>query len=302
MQSRIIYCSHPIFAILLVKHKWVGKKQMTTKILTLKTVFKSTAALLIFTTLSFAASAYAITTLSETYTSSGNLVAGSLVSLNKNSEDHVTASSTDNANNLFGVVINNGNSLLTLGTGTSNQVQVATSGVEEVLVSDINGPVSAGDPITASPIAGVGMTATQNVRIIGIAQSDLKGTEQSYKDKNGKTGSAHIGTIPVNVNVSYFYKQPDKTVIPSALQNLANSLAGKKVNPLPIIISAGIFLVTLIVIASIVYSMIKSSIVSVGRNPMSQSAIYRDMVQMSALVVGIVVVAVVAIYLILTKL
>lgn len=247
-------------------------------------------------------SVYAVTTLSQGYSTTDNLSAGYLVSLNKDKSDTVSAATAENADALFGVVINSGNSLLSVSNGGQHQVQVATSGVQQVLVSDFNGPISEGDPITASPIAGVGMKATSNVRIIGIAQTALKGNSESYKTKDGKTGQADIGTVPLNVNVSYFYKQPDKTIIPAAIQNIANSLAGKKVDTLPILISAGLFIVTLIVVVSIIYSMIRSSIISVGRNPMSQSAIYRDMIQMSALVVGIIAVAVVAIYLILTKL
>lgn len=248
------------------------------------------------------ANVYAVTTLSQSLASSSNLSVGSLVSLSPNASDQVVAADTDNVSDLYGVVIDGSNSLLSVGTNQSSQVQVATSGVQEVLVSDINGPVVAGDPITASPIAGVGMLAAQNVKIIGVSESALHGAKQTYKTKNGASGSADIGSVPVDVNVSYFYKQPVKTIIPSALQNVVNSLAGKQVNPLPIIVSAAIFLIMIIVVASIVYSMIRSSIISVGRNPMSQSAIYRDMVQMSALVVGIIAVAVAAIYLILTKL
>lgn len=275
---------------------------MATKNLTMRKSIKSAALVIAFLLFSLTASAYAVTTLSQSYATSGKLVAGSLVSMDKNQPDHVNPATTDNVSNLYGVVINDGNSLLTVGTGKENQIQVATSGLQQVLVSDINGPVEIGDGITASPIPGVGMVATKNVKIIGTAQANLNGVKQTFKAKDGKTGSAKIGSVPININVAYFYKQPDKTIIPSTLQNLANSLAGRRVDALPIIISAAIFLVTLIVVASIVYSMIKSSITSVGRNPMSQSAIYRDMVQMSALVVGIIAVGVVSIYLILTKL
>lgn len=260
------------------------------------------ASALLVMTLGLASGAHAVTTLSESYSASGNLVPGSLVSLDKNASDTVDSADTDNVNNLYGVVISGDNSLLSVGNGQTSQVQVATNGVQQVLVSDINGPISAGDPITASPIPGVGMKATQNVKIIGVSQTDLKGTKQTYKTKSGSSGSSNIGSVAIDVNVSYFYKQPDKTIIPSALQNVANSLAGKKVDALPIIVSAVIFLIMIIVVASIVYSMIRSSIISVGRNPMSQSAIYRDMIQMSALVVGIIAVAIAAIYLILTKL
>jgi hypothetical protein len=82
---------------------------------------------------------------------------------------------------------------------------------------------------------------------------------------------------------------------------VANALAGKTVNTTPIIISAVIFIVTLAVVVSIIYSMIRSSIISVGRNPMSQSAVYRDVIQLSALVLGILAVSVISIYFILTR-
>jgi len=47
--------------------------------------------------------------------------------------------------------------------------------------------------------------------------------------------------------------------------------------------------------------MIRSGIISVGRNPMSQSAIYRDIIQLSVLVLGILTVAIISIYVILTR-
>jgi heme/copper-type cytochrome/quinol oxidase subunit 2 len=101
--------------------------------------------------------------------------------------------------------------------------------------------------------------------------------------------------------VSYHYKQPDKTLIPAALQNVANSIAGKKVDSLPIILSGVIFIIMLISVVSIIYAMIRSSIISVGRNPMAQSAIYRDIIQLSILVLAIISVSVIAIYFVLTR-
>ena len=247
----------------------------------------------------------ALTTISQGYTTSDKLSLGSIVSLSTNSPGQVNAANSDNANGILGVVIDAGNSLLALTNGQTNQIQVATSGVEQVLVSDVNGSIAAGDEITASPLSGIGMKATTNAKVIGIAQEGLSGTNggsTTYTDQNGKKHTVTIGNVPVLVNVSYFYKQPDKTLIPSAIQNIANALAGKTVNTLPILISMGIFIVTLIVVVSIVYPMIHSSIISVGRNPMSQSAVYRDLVQMSALVLAILGVSVVAIYLVLTRL
>ena len=244
----------------------------------------------------------AVTSLSQGYTSVSPLSQGTLVSIKDNQSGSIEAADSSNAKTLLGVVINSNSSLLTLSDGTNNQVQVATSGIVSTIVSDINGPIHQGDTITSSPISGVGMKTTSNAKVIGIAQGDATADQkQSYTDAQGKRQTASFGNVDVLVNVAYFYKQPEKTLIPSAIQNVANAVAGKSVSSAPIIICGVIFLVTLVIVSSIIYSMIRSSIISVGRNPMSQSAVYRDVIQLSLLVLGILVVAVVSIYFVLTR-
>ncbi len=251
-----------------------------------------------------ASTSYALTSISQGFSTTDQLALGSIVSLKDNTLDQVEAASANNVDNLYGVVINDSSSLLSLSNGDQNQVQIATGGIASVLVSDINGSISQGDQITASPIKGVGMKATNNTKVVGIAQgtpTTNSNSTHTYTDDQGKKQTIVLGEVPVLISATYFFKQPDKTIIPSAIQNLANALAGKNVNTAPILISAAIFLITIIVVASIVFSMIRSSIISVGRNPMSQSAIYRDVIQLSALVLGILAVSLVAIYIILTR-
>jgi hypothetical protein len=250
------------------------------------------------------AAASASTLISQSYFTNSSVPTGAIVSLQKNSTDHVDGANTENAKYLLGVVIDSNNSELSISSDKANQVHVATSGNEPVLVSDINGKIAVGDPITASPVKGVGMKATGNVKVVGVAQDSFpnsSASKQTYKDQHGQQQSLQLGQISVLINVAYYYKQPDKTIIPPALQNVADALAGKKVNTLPIIISIGIFFVTLIVVVSIIYSMIHGSIISVGRNPLSQAAVYRNVIHLSALIVLILGVAVGAIYMILAK-
>jgi hypothetical protein len=264
---------------------------------------------LVICVLAIPATAHAITTISQGFLTKDKLSLGSIVSLQNNSSDQVGAANINNIDSILGVVINDGSSLLTLSSDPTTQkdqvvqVQVATSGIEQILVSDINGNVSQGDQITASPISGVGMKATSSVKVIGIAQGSLSGngSKQTYTDKQGAKHSVMVGQVPVLVNVAYYYKQPDKTIIPPVIQNLANALAGKTVKPIPILICLAIFIVALITVVSIVFSMIRSSIVSIGRNPMAQSAVYRNLIQISALVLVILGVTVISIYLILSK-
>lgn len=247
-------------------------------------------------------SAAALTPISQGYSTTDQLPLGSIVSLQTNSSDQVVAASSSNADSLFGVVVSGDSSPISLSSDKGNQVQVATSGTATVLVSDINGSIAQGDHITASPISGVGMKATDNVRVIGTAEGAMEGaSKQTYTDKGGAKHSVMVGQVPLLVNVAYYFKEPDKTLVPAALQNIANALAGKTVSPIPILISGAIFLIMMIVVSSMIYSMIKSSIISVGRNPMAQSAVYRDLLQMSAIVLVIVAVGFASIYLVLTK-
>lgn len=247
----------------------------------------------------------ALAPISQEFLANSPLALGSIVSLDKDSSENVSAANSSNVNAIIGVVINGDSSPITLSSDQANQVQVATSGVVPVLVSDINGPISLGDEITASPIDGVGMKATDNAKVVGIAQGDLASssnhTQQTYSDKSGQKHTVLIGQVSVLVDVSYYFKQPDKSVIPPAIQNVANALAGKTVNPLPILVSMAIFLITLTIVVTLIYTMIHGSIISVGRNPMSQAAIYRNLIQLSALVVVILAVAVIAISVILTR-
>lgn len=247
--------------------------------------------------------ANAASLISQSYSTTEDLAIDTIVSLKENSSDEVVAASHLNSANLLGVVVSANSSSLSLTNNLANQVQVATSGTLRVLVSDINGAITRGDYITASPITGVGMKATDNARIIGVAQGSIEGgAVQKIKNDAGVEQSVKVGETSVLVNVSSYFKQPEKTLIPSAVQNVANAFAGRNVNTLPIIISAGIFLVTLLVVVIIIYSMIRNAIISVGRNPLSQSAVYRNVIQMSGLVLAILAAAFVAIYLVLTKL
>lgn len=247
--------------------------------------------------------AHAVTSLSESYSTSDELAIGSLVSVQDDQTDIVSASDSSNVDNMLGVVIASGSSLLTLTNGKEDQVQIATNGTLPVIVSDINGAIERGDHVTASPIKGVGMRATANVRVVGIAQGKMSNVkEQKYKATDGSEKTMKIGEVPVLVNVAYYFKEPDKTIVPAAIQNVANSLAGREVGTVPILISGAIFLIMLIIVSSLIYSMIRASIISVGRNPLSQSAIYRDLIQLSGLVLGILGVGLVTIYLVLTKL
>ncbi len=243
----------------------------------------------------------AVAPISQSYLTSKPIPVGSLVSMMDGATDQVEGAASSNAKNLIGVTVNEG-APITITTGALDQTLVATNGVVPALVSDINGVIENGDQITASPIVGVGMKATSNAKIVGVAQSTMTGSgKQTIKDERGEDQEVNIGQISLLVSVGYHYQQPDKTLIPPAFQNIANSVAGKKVDPLPILISLAIFIITMVVVVSIIYSIIRNSIISIGRNPMAQSAVYRSIIQLSAIVFALIGGGVLAIYFVLTK-
>src|SRR5690348_5368708 len=69
----------------------------------------------------------AVTPISQGFLISGAAALGSIVSLQKDSSDNIELTTTANTNNILGVVVQSDSSLLSVTSGQSNQVQVATS-------------------------------------------------------------------------------------------------------------------------------------------------------------------------------
>lgn len=234
-------------------------------------------------------------------TSESDIAVGAVVGFTPNSQSSIQLSNTDRVTQMVGVV---GNKPLIELSENGKEVQVVISGATQTLVSDINGDVKAGDKITASPINGVGMKAVDSSLVVGTAQSDLskvKTTTKSVKDKQGQSVDVKVGLMPVQINVTY-YVAPDeqKTFLPPFLQALANSVAGKDVSPVRVIVSSVVLVFGFIAIAVLLYSSTRSSIISIGRNPLSEGAVRKSLFEVGATALGILLVMLIAIYLVLT--
>jgi hypothetical protein len=234
-------------------------------------------------------------------TSDSNIVAGAMVSLKTNTPNTVELSSSSNADALVGVV--GDKSLLELSNGTSS-VQIVTNGVTPTLVSDINGTVTTGDKITSSPIAGVGMKATTSAVVIGTAQANLataKTGTRTITDKSGRTRDVKIGAIMLQVDkVFYEPQQNDSSYLPPAFQQLANSIAGRQVSPIRVVVAALLVILLFITITILLYSSVRASIISIGRNPLSENAVRKSLLEVGLTVIGVFAFTVIVIYLLLT--
>lgn len=234
-------------------------------------------------------------------TADKNTVSGAIVGLKNGSPNTVELSNVTNLDQMVGVVGNK--SVIELSSGTSG-VQVVTNGVTPTLVSDINGDVKSGDKITASPLAGVGMRATNSTLVIGSALGDLSSAKKETRtitDKDGKQVEVRIGAVAVQID-KVFYEAPSdqNTFLPPALQDFADGLAGHKVSPVRVVVAALLVVFLFAAVTILLYSAVRSSIISIGRNPLSESAVRKSLMQVGLTVTGIFVFTTIVIYLILT--
>jgi hypothetical protein len=214
--------------------------------------------------------------------SKGEIVAGALVSFTTGDAKRVELATSEAASRLAGVV--DADPFVTI-SGGSQEVQVVLSGSTNVLVSDINGPIQAGDKITISPIAGTGMLATADSQIVGTAENafDTSSAQtRTITDSGGKQHTVHVGGIGLQVGVSY-YQAPGSNFLPPFVQNLANSIAGRPVSLIRVVICGALLLIGFVTIGILVYSSVRSAMTSIGRNPLAAGAIKRGMYQMIAI-------------------
>jgi hypothetical protein len=228
-----------------------------------------------------------------------NFVTGALVSVKSGSDNTVQLATEKNATQLVGVVSKT--PLVALSNGEA-EVQVIINGSVSALVSDINGAVKAGDKITVSPIAGVGMRATANAQVVGTAQADFDSvstTAQTIKDTSGNDRTVHLGRVPLQVNVSY-YQSETSGLVPPFIQGVANSLAGRPVSLIRILVCTVLLLLAFATSAIVLYTSVRSGIISIGRNPLAAKAIRRGLLQVGLALLLVLGLTLLASYLILT--
>ncbi len=238
--------------------------------------------------------------ISQGYQASGDVSAGTLVSIQPAKND-VVAADTTNSNGLLGVVVGATASSLAVNSQAS-LVQVATSGTAQLFVSDINGAVQPGDQIAPSPIKGVGMKASASGKVVGIAQSGFSGQPAlksvTVKTTGGASQTAHIGVIQAVVQVVY-YTVPAKTVLPAYVQQVVQAVGGKPITAARLVLVGVILVAAMVVVGFLMFSAVQGSIISIGRNPLAKTSIYRGVFQAAATSMIILIVAVAGAYIVL---
>lgn len=241
------------------------------------------------------------------YAADSALQNGTIVQLTGGGTAKVSPASSKNPNQMYGVTVDPHNLTLTISNSAiANQVYVATSGTYEVLVSNQAGAVKAGDYITISAIDGVGMDAgTDGTTVFGRAAAGFDGKNNAVgtstlKLSNGASQTVGLGIIPVAINIQRNPNEKStKANLPKALQRIGQAVAEKPIGPLRIYLSLIITGLSIIVAIVTLYSGIRNSIISIGRNPLGKKAIFRGLLEIILTAFIILIIGLFAVYLLL---
>lgn len=222
----------------------------------------------------------AASTISQAVKIDGQVSRGNLVTLSQSQAGTGVLASVQNGNGLLGVVVEDSDSLLAINPAQGT-VQVAVGGTAPVLVSTLNGVVHSGDPVSVSPVEGIGMRAGSGLPLVGYARSDLSAEtpdviQRSVKDKDGKTEHVFVGFVSVEINVHTGNLQAN-TGQASYIHKVVQRWTGHDVSTVRIILALVITVVTLVTLGVLTYGSIYGSIISIGRNPLAKISIFRTL-------------------------
>jgi hypothetical protein len=242
----------------------------------------------------------------QSYGASSNLEVGLIVELQPGNSSNVEALTQANATKMFGVVVNPNTAAVSLSTSSSAyQTYVAATGNYQVLVSSQNGSIHSGDYITISSIDGVGMKANSSDQIVlGKALSNFSGTTDSLGStiikNSGGSSTVQLGLIDVSINVAHNpLMQNTRPDLPNFLITAGQTVANRPVSESRVYISLVILAISAVIAGSMLHAGIRSSIISIGRNPLSRRSIIRSLIQVTLTSLIVFIIGLFAVYLLL---
>jgi len=241
--------------------------------------------------------------ISRSYKSIGSIPNGSIVGLNKNQAGYVRMCNSVNNLTPIGVSLSSSESLLAINPNLNN-VQVATSGVVNVLASTVNGNIHIGDQISLSPFYGIGMEFQPGIKTIGTAESAFNKTStdaalESVKDNQGKVHQIYVGFVKIEIGIGNGTENGAGGNQANLLQQIVKDLTGHTISTVRIIIALVVSLIALVSLVTIIYASVYGTLVSVGRNPLAKNAIFRTLGSIMIMSSITVVVACLTIYFLL---
>jgi hypothetical protein len=240
--------------------------------------------------------------LTQGYKSDQALQRGMLVAVSADDPSKVEALKDDSLSRAKGVVVQKNDSPVTL-SSDDRKIFVASSGEFDVLVSDQNGRIKKGDYISISSLEGVGMKASPTQpTIIGRATEEFKARGDTVGATTDKSDNAYnLGRIKTTIAIGANPKvQPaQKNNVPKFLSSIGETVADKPVSTFRVYISLALFLATVGVVGFMLYGGAKSSLIAIGRNPLSKKTISRGLFQVVLMSMVIFITGMFGVYLLL---
>jgi hypothetical protein len=236
-------------------------------------------------------------TIVQSFQASGSIQPGWVVAVKPGSSSVVELAPAQQSQQLYGVAIDPSQAPVTLQRQLGQQVFVATNGTYPVLVSTQDGPIKPGDYLSISNTAGiVSKATTSQTYVFGQALQKFDGTSGVIA---AAAGNAAIGRIQVAVLVQRNPWLKNNTPLPSFLRSAGDAIAGKEVSPIRIYAAAATFLIAGLVAFGALGVGIRSSMIAIGRNPLSRQYLLRGLVQVVAVSILVLIVGLVGVYLLL---
>lgn len=229
------------------------------------------------------------------FSATQNVEPGMVVAIDKAADRSVKPAPADNSNLIYGVVVDPSDAPITL-VGQNSKVFVATSGTYQVLVTAAAGPIKSGDYISMSNINGIaGKAQIGQPVILGKAQSGFNGNDNVVATSD----NVKIGRIYISIGVAKNPIANTDPTLPYVLRKVANSVANKSVPVIRVYTAMLIFLVSLVAAIVILWSGVRSSLISLGRNPLSRHAIFSGMYKVVFTGLGVFIIGLAGVYLLL---
>jgi hypothetical protein len=244
----------------------------------------------------------------QSYAAERSLQAGTVVQIADTSGKSVKAATLRDLDKAFGVVVSTNSLPISISDiSVENQVHVATNGRRNALVTTENGSITAGDLLAVSSLNGTLMKATaSNETVFAKALSNFDGKSgvlgtATLKDTSDKAQkNVAIGSIAVTIGV---VKNPQirstTTNLPSQLQRVGQAVAEKPVSGARLYIGTAIAFLSIVIALVIQYVGIRSSIISIGRNPLASKSVLRALIEVMLTSILVLLIGLFTVYLIL---
>lgn len=232
----------------------------------------------------------------QAYGSDQPLERGRVVALDEKDSSKIVLAPADNLRRMHGVVVDPNDAPVTL-TRAGQEVFVASSGRYQVLVTTVNGLISAGDYLSMSNIAGIAAKATEKQEYaLGKALESFDGQANAINLEGGRV----VGRIIVDIQIG---KNPiaktDRNFLPEFLRKAGESIAGKPVSNARLYSAIGVLLAAAGIAGALIFAGVRNAMISIGRNPLGKASIYRGMVQVVIFSITIFIIGILGVYLLL---